>query len=140
MNSQGTGFRAGRSGFGNKFNSLKVYYCMACRETIEKRAGFDAICMLCKNKAQKFDSKSEFKRYMDLHFMESFGEISELRVQVRFPIEVNGHHICTYVADFCYKNKHGEDVVEDRKGFRTDVFKLKKALMLAVHGINVVET
>lgn len=46
---------------------------------------------------------------------------------------------CEYVADFVYKDGHGRTVVEDAKGYRTDVYKLKKKLMLYVHGIEIME-
>ena len=48
---------------------------------------------------------------------------------------------CKYVADFVYTDvETGETVVEDTKGFRTDVYKIKRKLMLKVHGIKIKET
>ena len=43
------------------------------------------------------------------------------------------------MADFTYY-ENGEYVVEDCKGYRTDTYKLKKKLMLWVHGIRIKET
>jgi hypothetical protein len=43
------------------------------------------------------------------------------------------------VADFTYM-EDGKLVVEDCKGFKTDVYKIKKKLMLWVHGIRIKET
>jgi len=62
--------------------------------------------------------------------------------QVRYDIVVNGQKICTYVADFVvtYADHHVE--VQDVKSEHTrklPVFRLKKKLMRAVHGIDIFE-
>lgn len=46
------------------------------------------------------------------------GQISELEVHPVYPIEVNGHKIGRYTADFRYKDQHGNVIVEDVKGGR----------------------
>lgn len=86
-----------------------------------------------------FDSKLEAGRYMALEAMLKAGEISLLRRQVPFRIEVAGVLVCKYVADFTYLGKAGDLVVEDAKGHSTDVYKLKKKLMRAVLGIEITE-
>jgi hypothetical protein len=86
----------------------------------------------------KFHSRREAKRYMDLRMMEEAGEIKDLKRQVVYPIEVNGMKVCEYVADFVYEK--GEIVVEDAKGYRTEMFNLKAKLMKAVHGVEVLLT
>ncbi|MFS1428927.1 DUF1064 domain-containing protein [Vibrio splendidus] len=87
-----------------------------------------------------FDSGHEAHRYQDLKLLEKIGEISDLKLQPKFPLEVNGILICKYYADFSYfDHTKGESVVEDVKGFRTKEFILKKKLMMAVHGIDVFE-
>lgn len=85
-----------------------------------------------------FASKKEATRYSALKLLERVGEISGLTLQPRFSLDVGGFHICTYVADFAYRDKSGAQVTEDTKGVVTDVFAIKKRLMKAVHGINVV--
>lgn len=99
------------------------------------------------------DSKKEAARYIQLRDMEAREDITGLTVHERFPIVVNGEHICYYEADFTYYEhvhhvppngrKVRRDtpirVVEDVKGVRTDVYRIKKALMLACHGIEVRE-
>ena len=91
----------------------------------------------------KFASKREAKRYQELKTLEKAGVITHLALQVRYPLTVNGIKVCTYVADFTYA-RHGyfqsERVVEDCKGYRTPMYKLKKKLMFAVHGIKITET
>jgi hypothetical protein len=44
-----------------------------------------------------------------------------------------------YDADFVYKLPSGEEVVEDAKGCKTREYRLKKKLMLQVHGITIKE-
>lgn len=85
-----------------------------------------------------FDSKKEAKRYSELKLLERAKEITDLQLQVRYPLMVGGKLICTYVADFCYTSG-GKKYVEDVKGVRTEVYKLKRKLMLAIHGIEIKE-
>jgi hypothetical protein len=54
-------------------------------------------------------------------------------------LAVNGIAICRYRADFVYVES-GKRIVEDTKGMRTDVYKLKKKMMLAILGIDIKET
>lgn len=87
-----------------------------------------------------FDSKAEAARYGHLKLRQRIGEIDNLELQVRFPLVVNGSKVTTYVADFRYREvATGAVIVEDVKGVRTPVYKLKKKLMKAVHGIDVIE-
>lgn len=97
-----------------------------------------------------FDSKREAQRYMELVSMEQAGKIKNLQTQVPFelipPIRDNDKLIqrsCVYVADFVYSavNDDGTTtiVVEDAKGYRTEVYKIKKKLMLWQYGIQIKE-
>lgn len=83
----------------------------------------------------KFDSLKEAKRYKELKILEKADEITELRLQVPFELQPsfkkNGKTIrkIEYIADFVYyDNKLQKYVVEDVKGYKTDVYKLKKKL------------
>lgn len=87
-----------------------------------------------------FASKREAKRYGELRLLERVGEISGLELQVKMPIAINGKHVCFYMADFCYLDKEGKPIVEDCKGFRTDVYKLKKKMIEAQYGLTILET
>ena len=87
----------------------------------------------------KFDSQKEAKRYQDLKIQQFAGEISDLKLQVRFDLIVNGQKVAVYVADFQYF-KDGKEVVEDVKGMKTAIYRLKKKLMKAVYGIEILET
>lgn len=93
-----------------------------------------------------FDSIREARRYRTLRALEDAGEISELRRQVKFVLipaqRIAGKLVereCSYYADFCYVDANGKTVVEDAKGYRTDVFVIKRKLMLQRFGISVKE-
>lgn len=104
-----------------------------------------------------FDSRREAMRYSQLKILERAGEISDLRLQVPFELipsqrepDTTGprgglrrgkviEKAVTYFADFVYKDKQGNTVVEDTKGFKTKEYKIKKKLMLFVHGIKIKE-
>jgi hypothetical protein len=87
----------------------------------------------------RFDSKAEAARYRDLRILEAAGEIYNLQVHVQYPLVVNGIKIGSYEADFVY-GENGRIVVEDVKGVKTPVYRLKNKLMKAIHGIEIVET
>lgn len=81
----------------------------------------------------KFDSKKEAKRYIVLKELESKGEIEKLVLQPRFLLQEgfrkNGkaYRKIEYVADFMYE-QDGKLIIEDVKGIKTDVYKLKQKL------------
>lgn len=98
----------------------------------------------------RFDSRREAKRWSELKLLEKAGEIRGLKRQVSFeliPEQRAGGKVveraCKYIADFVYflPIPFGgmEMVVEDAKGVKTDVYKLKKKLMRYVHGIEIKE-
>ena len=89
----------------------------------------------------KFDSKREANRYVELKLMEQAKAIQDLKLQVKFPLVKKSPHgrEIVYIADFVYY-EDGKMVVEDSKGFKTDVYKLKKRLMAELYGIEIKET
>lgn len=84
----------------------------------------------------KFDSKKEANRYKELKLLEKRGIISDLELQSKFLLQpgyVNAKREkirpIYYVADFYYyDNELKKYVVEDTKGVKTDVYKLKKKM------------
>lgn len=86
----------------------------------------------------KFDSIKEMERYAELQLLVRAGEIDGLILQPRFLLQEgftdndgNKHLPITYVADFQYcKEKNYLETVEDTKGMKTDVYKIKKKLFL----------
>ena len=110
----------------------------------------------CEVDGMVFDSRGEARRYQDLKILENHGDIKNLRRQVKFvliPTQREPSTIgkrggvkegkviekeCSYTADFVYE-QYGKTVVEDYKGFKTEGYKIKKKLMLYVHGIRIKE-
>lgn len=88
-----------------------------------------------------FDSKKEAQRYQTLKLFEKAGMITDLKCQVAFELipKQDGERAVKYIADFVYKEL-GKVVVEDVKGKRTQVYILKRKLMLERHGIKILET
>lgn len=104
-----------------------------------------------------FDSKKEGMYYLKLKEMEKKGEISNLRLQVPYELLPALYHdevvhlktkdkvvrklvqrAVHYVADFVYE-KDGKDIVVDTKGMRLSDYKLKKKMMRAILGIEIIE-
>lgn len=95
---------------------------------------------------ERFDSKKEYQRWKELQILERARKISNLQRQVRFILietqtkkgEKTRPRTC-YVADFVYR-ENGELVVEDTKGYKTDLYKLKAKIMYEKYGIWIRET
>lgn len=84
----------------------------------------------------KFDSIKERDRYIFLLSRLKKGEITNLELQVPFELQPHFEHngkmirAIRYIADFVYYDQDGNIHIEDTKGFRTDVYDLKKKMML----------
>ena len=74
--------------------------------------------------------------------MQRAGVVKDLERQVRYNLVINDQKICAYIADFRYKlvdeNGFEKEIVEDAKGVETAEFKLKKKMMKAILGIDVI--
>lgn len=102
-----------------------------------------------------FDSQKEGDRYLYLSQQERLGLISDLRLQVKYELQpsykFNGKTIrsINYIADFVYKISYAEKehptmlrteiTVEDTKGYRTEVYKLKKKMFEYKYGFEIKE-
>lgn len=97
----------------------------------------------------KFDSVKEARRYRELKVLELAGEIRELQTQyafvladsVRFSNEPRKKPALRYIADFVYI-KDGCQIVEDVKSKISRSlaeYRIKKHLMMSVHGIEILE-
>ena len=97
-------------------------------------------------------SLKERNRAAVLELMQKKGLISGLQKQVVYNLipaqygVVDGkkrclERACTYRADFVYFDERTKElVVEDTKGCKTEVYKIKRKLMLHEHGIKIKET
>jgi hypothetical protein len=114
------------------------YVCRACFHAQSEKM---ARCPVCQNPFIAYvRSKSELKRWGQLRMLERAGEISELQTQPVYPLTVNGVSIGRYTADFRYRDKGGDLVVEDHKGADTDASRLRRKLAEAEHGIKILLT
>lgn len=105
---------------------------------IPKRGKYGNRKTVCRHD-HRHDSKKEALRCDELHILEAGGAIEHLILQPPFFIGVNGVEICKYVADFAYID-NGKRIVEDVKGMRTATYRIKRKLMKAIYGIEVLET
>ena len=98
-------------------------------------------------KSGGYASRKEHRRANELRLMQRAGLISNLREQVPYELiptqrGADGKVIeraCSYIADFVYDTKDGKHIVEDTKGVRTDVYRIKRKLMHLVYGIRITE-
>lgn len=96
---------------------------------------------------ETFDSILECERYKYLKALEQQKVISNLRRQVKYVLlpsqkdsktQKTIEREITYLADFVYE-KGSQTIVEDVKGMKTDVYKIKRKLMLYFHDIKIKE-
>ncbi len=93
----------------------------------------------------KFDSRKEARRYKQLLLLQAAGEITDLKLQPVIRCVVNGELVCSYVADFFYIDRGPlvavfKDTYEDCKGYKTPIYRLKRKLVKACTGIEILET
>lgn len=86
----------------------------------------------------RFASQAEGRRFAALKIELLAGEIEGLELQPRFPFEIDGERMFVYIADFAYLRK-GKEVVEDVKGVKTPVYKLKKKIIEKTYKIKIKE-
>lgn len=110
--------------YGNKYHNTKVIY-----------------------NGIKFDSKKEMQRYKELELLESTDYICNLELQKKFLLQdgytnAKGKKIrpIYYIADFYYYDYiDNKWIVEDTKGVRTEVYKLKKKLFEYKYNLTIDE-
>jgi len=85
----------------------------------------------------KFDSKLEARYYKKLVTLKATGEIKELELQPKIRLqdgfddkEGNHHRPINYFPDFRVVWEDGKEEYIDTKGHETNVYKIKKKLML----------
>ena len=102
----------------------------------------------CQVGAEKYRSQRERNRHQELLLLERAGHITGLLREVPFVLapgvkllgENRARPDLKYVADYVYSDaRTGKVTIEDAKGMRTPVFRLKKHLMKTVLGLDVIE-
>lgn len=98
---------------------------------------------------EKFDSKKEGRRWVELKMLETTGAITDLQRQVAFELapavrlagEARMKPAIRYISDFTYK-ENGVLVIEDCKSDptrRLPAYRMKKHLMATVLGLQIKE-
>jgi Protein of unknown function (DUF1064) len=83
----------------------------------------------------RFDSKREARVYRRLAAIRKAGEYRILLLQVPFKLPGSTR----YVADFLAVNQHGDVLVYDVKGVRTQTYKVKKRQVEEIYGVRIRE-
>ena len=104
----------------NKYKSVKTKY--------------NGITFHSKKEAEYAKLLDMLKKASDLE-----NRVVSYAIQVPYDIYINDQKICRYLADFKVKYADGRTEVVDVKGFRTPIYKLKKKLVEAQHGIEIIE-
>lgn len=96
-----------------------------------------------------FDSRKEATRYSELKLLERAGEIKDLQrhrvfLLIGYQYDKAGRIIerpVNYIADFTYRDKTGDFIVEDVKSPATCTpqYIIKRKLMLSIYGIRIKE-
>ncbi len=113
----------------------------------------------------KHASKKEARRWVELNLLLRAGDITNLQRQVKFVLiptqyetqeryssktgkrlkdaKVVKEKECSYIADFVYRDKNGNKIVEDTKGYKKGtayaLYTIKRKLMLYLYDISVIE-
>lgn len=97
---------------------------------------------ICEIDGISFQSRKEGKFYGQCKMRILAGELTKIEMQQPFDLAVNGKHIAKYIADFVLYYADGRVEVIDVKSDATrviGVYRIKKALMFAIHKIQVIE-
>ena len=106
---------------------------------MRRRHKYGAVRTIC-GKGHNHPSKKESRRCDELYLLQSAGKISNLSIQPEFmllPPLKNGnrergftHRGIKYIGDFKYYDKEKKTwILEDVKGFKTPVYRLKKKMV-----------
>jgi hypothetical protein len=83
----------------------------------------------------KFSSKKEAKRYTELRLAQQAGLVEMFLRQVPFHLPAGIKYIC----DFMVFWQDGSVTVEDVKGYKTDIYILKKKQVETIYPIEITE-
>ncbi len=87
----------------------------------------------------KYDSKKEAEYAFRLDVLIKSKDVLDYSRQVRINLDVNGVKVCAYIVDFIVVYPDGREEYVDVKGYKTDVYRIKKKLLKAIKGIDIVE-
>jgi hypothetical protein len=93
------------------------------------------------NDGRKFDSHVEAAFYNQCRILQEAGHITKIETHVRFELVVNEIFVGSYELDFriTYADGKIEHVDTKSKTTLTPLYRIKKQLMKACHGIDLIE-
>ena len=97
------------------------------------RSKYNAV--ICEADNIKFRSKKERTRYLDLKALQHAGEVSYFLMQVPFRLPGN----VKYLLDFLVFWKDGRVTLEDTKGCKTEVYRIKKRQVEELYPVRILE-
>lgn len=113
------------------------------KELLSKKSGSKYGNVKTTYKGQIFDSKKEADYAATLdnlkHAAFPKDRVHSYERQVPFRIVVDQVDICTYIADFRVNYADGREEIIDVKGFKTAIYKIKKKLVKAQYGLDIIE-
>jgi cellobiose phosphorylase len=106
-----------------------------------RRGKYNNIHTLYKGKI--FSSKLEANHAAELDMLRHAKDIRQrvesVTYQYRIPVVVNNVKICDYYADFYVLFADGHKEIHESKGFKTQIYKIKKKLVEAIYGEKIIE-
>ena len=115
----------------------------------QNKYGNHKVTAIFKGVEVEFDSKREYRRAKELELMEKAGMISKLERQKEYELipafrDAAGrkHRATKYVADFCYIDMAGNEIIEDVKSEATrkdSTYRLKRKMMAYCLGLIIRE-
>lgn len=87
----------------------------------------------CRFRDRIYDSRREAGEAMWLAGLLKQGKIREVKAQHKIPIYVNDKFICNHYVDFYVVLNDGRQKFMEVKGFATEVWRIKKALVEAIN-------
>ncbi len=85
------------------------------------------------NQDHTHDSIFEAHYCNELALLIKAKEIKSYKIQVRYPLEVNGKLVTSHIVDFEVIDNGGKLQIHEVKGFATEVWNLKYKLFCAVY-------
>jgi Protein of unknown function (DUF1064) len=93
------------------------------------------------DRTKEFDSSYEAKVAADLDALYRCGKIKNLRFQVPYTLVEGRGKIrpIKYIADFVWEELDGTIIIGDAKGCKTQMYRMKRKMMMLLLGIEIKE-
>lgn len=122
----------------NKYRAKGGYYCSGCGAPHMGKSQKPGTPTACGGAIVYFSSKAEHSHFIKLLRDQSSGAISEITLQPRFDLVINGKKIGRYRADFKFFDKRKQaHRIQDVKGVVTRDGELRRKVVEALYGIEV---